>query len=61
LTAAGLAAYINANALIEIPMQIAEAVFLATQLFLSARGAIRGTRCRVSRAIRNVRGSGGDQ
>lgn len=42
-------------------MQIAEAVFLATQLFMSARGAVRVTRCRVSKAIRSVRGSGGAQ
>lgn len=42
-------------------MQIAEAMFLATQLFLSARGAARVTRCRVSKAIRNVRNSGDHQ
>lgn len=42
-------------------MQIAEAVFLATQLFFSARGVVRVTRCRVSKAIRNVRSSGDDQ
>lgn len=58
---AGPAAYKDAVALIEIPMQIAEAVFLATQLFMSARGAVRVTRCRVSKAIRSVRGSGGAQ
>lgn len=39
-------------------MQIADAVYLATQLFFSARGAVRVTRCRVSRAIRSVRSSG---
>jgi hypothetical protein len=61
LTADGLAAYKDAGALIENPMQIAEAMFLATQLFLSARGAVRVTRCRVSRAIRNARSSGDNQ
>lgn len=42
-------------------MPIADAVFLATQLFLSARGAVRVTRCRVSKAIRDVRNSGDDE
>ena len=42
-------------------MQIAEAMFLATQLFLSARGAVRVTHCRVSKVIRGVRNTGGDQ
>lgn len=42
-------------------MQITDALFLATQLFFSARGAVRVTRCRVSKAIRNVRSSGDDQ
>jgi hypothetical protein len=46
LTAVDRATYKDASALIEIPMQIAEAMFLATQLFLSARGAVRVTRCR---------------
>ena len=39
-------------------MQIAEAMFLATQLFISARGAVRVTRCHVKKAIRSVRGGG---
>ena len=42
-------------------MQITDAVFLATQLFLSARGVVRVTRCRVSKAIRDVRNSGANQ
>jgi hypothetical protein len=54
------AAYKAASALIETPMQIADAMFLATQLFFSARGVVRVTRCRVTKAIRSVRG-GDDQ
>ncbi len=42
-------------------MPISDAVFLATQLLFSARGAVRMTRCRVTRAIRNVRNPGADQ
>lgn len=42
-------------------MPIADAVFLATQLFLSARGAVRVTRCRVAKAIHQARHSGDDQ
>jgi hypothetical protein len=39
-------------------MQIADAVFLTTQLFFSARGVVRIKRSRVSKAIRDVRNSG---
>lgn len=39
-------------------MPLNDAVFLATQLFLSARGVVRVTRCRMSKAIRHVRNSG---
>jgi len=39
-------------------MPISDAVFLATQLFLTARGAVRVTRCRVTKAIRHVRNTG---
>jgi hypothetical protein len=56
-----MATYKDANASIEVPMPIADAVFLATQIFLSARGAVRVTRCRVSQAIRHVRNPGDDQ
>jgi hypothetical protein len=42
-------------------MQIADAMFLATQLFFSARGVVRVTRCRMSKAIRSVRSSGDDK
>jgi hypothetical protein len=38
-------------------MQIADALFLASQLLFSARGAVRVTRCRVSRVLRHVRGT----
>lgn len=41
-------------------MPFTDAVFLATQLFLTARGAVRMTRCRMSKAIRHVRNSGGN-
>lgn len=41
-------------------MQIVDAMFLATQLFISARGAVRVTRCRVTRAIRSIRSSEGN-
>lgn len=39
-------------------MAIADAMFLATQFFLTARGAVRVTRCRVTKAIRHVRNPG---
>lgn len=39
-------------------MPLADAVFLATQLFLTARGAVRVTRCHVTKAIRHVRNPG---
>jgi hypothetical protein len=39
-------------------MPIGDAVFLATQLLLSARGAVRVTRCRVSKVIRRIRDAG---
>jgi len=39
-------------------MPIADALFLATQLFFSARGAVRVTRCRVTKAIRHIRNTG---
>jgi hypothetical protein len=54
-------AYKDAGALIENPMQIADAMFLATQLFFSARGVVRVTQCRMSKAIRSVRSSGDDE
>lgn len=41
-------------------MPISDAVFLATQLFFTARGAVRITRCRVTKAIRYVRNPGMD-
>jgi hypothetical protein len=56
LDAWDVSAYKDANALIENLMQIADAMFLATQLFFSARGVVRVTRCRVTKAIRSVRG-----
>lgn len=39
-------------------MPFTDAVFLATQLFLSARGAVRVTRCRMTKAIRHIRNPG---
>jgi hypothetical protein len=60
LTAVDRPAYKDASALIENPMQIVDAMFLATQLFISARGAVRVTRCRVTRAIRSIRSSEGN-
>ncbi|MBV5269143.1 MAG: hypothetical protein JZU55_03455 [Afipia sp.] len=56
----GPAVYKDADAFIESPMQIADAMFLATQLFLSARGAVRVTRCRMTKAIRSIRSSEGN-
>jgi hypothetical protein len=53
-----VATYKDAGALIENLMQIADAMFLASQLFLSARGVVRVTRCRMSKVIRSVRSSG---
>jgi hypothetical protein len=42
-------------------MPIGDALFLATQLFFSARSAVRITRRRMTKAIRRVRKSGGVQ
>lgn len=39
-------------------MPVSDAFFLATQLFLGVRGAVRVTRCRVTKVIDRVRKAG---